>query len=400
MLQQARALQDRLIGIRRRIHQHPELGFQEVETARLVADTLSGLGIAVQTGVGRTGVIGHLGQAPPTVALRADMDALPIQEENDVPYRSRVPGVMHACGHDAHVACLLGAAMLLAQDPPPGQVRFLFQPSEEKQDEEGKGGAMWLIEAGIMEDVDAIFALHCFSDVEVGKIGVRTGPVCAAVDTAHITIRGQGAHGAYPHVGLDPVLLASQVIMALHTIVSRRVRPIDPAVITVGMIHGGTAANIIPEEVTFSATIRSFGPDVRRVLYREIDRACGIAKAMGGDYRLRIVEGYPPTVNDEAMTALVHQVAEELLGTEGVVAVDPTMGAEDFACYLAEAPGCFFRLGSGTPGEPPRVAHSPHFDIDERALPIGAAMLAAVAKRYLTSRVARGAEPEELTSAR
>ena len=388
MLKKAQALQNRLIAIRRQIHQHPELGFQEVETARLIAETLAELGIPAQTGVGKTGVIGYLGQGPPTVALRADMDALPIQEENDVPYCSQVPGVMHACGHDAHVACLLGAAMLLAQNPPPGQVRFLFQPSEEGQDEEDKGGAMRLVEAGVMEGVSAVFALHCFSDAEVGTVGVRAGPVCAAVDTAHVTIRGQGAHGAYPHRGLDPILLASQVITALHTIVSRRIRPIDPAVITVGTIHGGTAANIIPEEVTLSVTIRSFDPQVRETLHREIERACGIAQVLGGDYRLRIIAGYPPTVNDEAMTALVCRVAEELLGADQVLTVEPTMGAEDFSCYLtdkvgAQLPGCFFRLGSGFPGEPPRVGHSPRFDIDERALPIGAAMLAAVAERFL-----------------
>lgn len=385
MLQQAKALQERLTAIRRQIHQHPELGFQEVETARLVAETLAELGIPARTGVGKTGVIGYLGQGPPTLALRADMDALPIQEENEVPYRSQVPGVMHACGHDAHVACLLGAAMLLAQNPPPGQVRFLFQPSEEGQDKEGKSGAMRLVEAGAMEGVDGVFALHCFSDLEVGRIGLRVGPVCAAVDTAYITIRGRGAHGAYPHRGLDPILLASQVIQALHTIVSRRVRPIEPAVITVGTIHGGTAPNIIPEEVTFSATIRSFDPGVRRTLHAEIERACGIARALGGDYGLRIVEGYPPTVNDEGMTELVRRAAEELLGTDRVVIVEPTMGAEDFSYYLAKAPGCFFRLGSGFPGEEPRVGHSPCFDIDERALPIGAAMLATVAERYLRS---------------
>jgi len=383
MLKQATALQEWLTNTRRRIHQHPELGFQEVETSRLVARTLGELGIHTQTGVGKTGVIGCLGQGPPTVALRADMDALPIQEENDVPYRSQVPGVMHACGHDAHVSCLLGAATLLVQDPPPGQVRLLFQPSEEAQDEEGRGGAMRLVEAGSLEGVDAIFALHCFADLEAGRIGLRSGPVCAAVDTAHINIFGQGAHGAYPHRGVDPILLASQVINALHTIVSRRIRPIDPAVITVGTIHGGTAANIIPQEVTFSVTIRSFDPQVRQTLRLEIERACGIAQVLGGDFGLRMVEGYPPTVNDEAMTALARQVGAELLGADRVVTVEPTMGAEDFSHYLTQVPGCFFRLGSGFPDEQPRVGHNPHFDIDERALPVGAAMLAAVAQRYL-----------------
>lgn len=383
MLQKATALGDELTAIRRQIHQHPELGFQEVETARLVAETLGDLGIAAQVGVGKTGVIGRLGAGPPTVALRADMDALPIQEENDVPYRSQVPGVMHACGHDAHVASLLGAAMLLAQDPPPGQVRFLFQPSEEAQDDEGKSGAMRLVDEGAMEEVDAVFALHCFPDLEAGRIGVRSGPVCAAVDTAVATIVGQGAHGAYPHRGVDPILLASQVVTAMHSIVSRRIRPIDPAVITVGTIHGGTAANIIPEEVTISATIRSFDPQVRETLRREIERTCGIAEALGGAHRLRMIDGYPSTVNDEAMTGLVGQVASRLLGANRVVTVEPTMGAEDFSYYLLRAPGCFFRLGAGFPGEMPRAGHNPRFDIDERALPIGAAVLASVARQYL-----------------
>jgi amidohydrolase len=383
MLEDALGLQKRLIDVRRRIHQHPEVGFQEVETARLVKTALADLGIAAQCGVGKTGVVGRLGQGPPVVGLRADMDALPIQEENDVPYRSRVPGVMHACGHDAHVACLLGAAMLLAEDPPAGEVRFLFQPSEEGQDEEGKSGAMRMVEEGALEGVEAVFALHSFADLEAGWIGVRSGPTCAAVDTAYVTISGRGAHGAYPHRGLDPILMSSHVIMALHSIVSRRIRPLDPAVITVGSIHGGTAANIIPEEVTFSITIRSFDAEVRRTLLHEIDRACGIAQSLGGEYRLCIVEGYPSTVNDEAVSQIVREVAAEMLGAGRVTTVEPTMGAEDFSFYLSQVPGCFFRLGTGSPDTEARVGHNPRFDIDERSLPIGAAMLAAVARRFL-----------------
>jgi amidohydrolase len=387
MLEQAHALQPRLTAIRRQIHQHPELGFQEEHTAGLVASVLSELGIRGQTGVGKTGVVGYLGQGPPTVALRADMDALPIQEENDVPYRSQVDGVMHACGHDAHVACLLGAAMLLAAEPPPGQVRFLFQPSEEKQDQEGMGGAMRMIEDGALEGVDAIFGLHCYSDIVSGGVGLRAGPICAAVDTANIAILGKGAHGAYPHRGLDPVLLASQVVIALHTIVSRRIRPTDPAVITVGAIHGGSAANIIPEKVSLRVTIRSFDTEVRRTLHGEIERACDVARALGGDYHLRIMDGDPATINDELMTALASTAATDLLGPENVVPVEPTMGAEDFACYLERVPGCFIRLGSGFPDRPPLISHSPRFDLDERSLPVGAAVLATVAKRFILGKV-------------
>jgi amidohydrolase len=273
--------------------------------------------------------------------------------------------------------------MLLAESPLTGEVRLLFQPSEEGQDEEGKSGAMRFVEEGAVDGVEAIFALHSFADLEAGWIGVRSGPVCAAVDTAYVTVCGEGAHGAYPHRGIDPILISSHIITALHSIVARRIRPLDPAVITVGTIHGGTAANIIPEEVSFSITIRSFDAEVRRTLLREIDRTCGMAQALGGDYRLRIVEGYPSTVNDEAATEIVREVATEMLGAGRVATVDPTMGAEDFSFYLSQVPGCFFRLGTGSPDTERRVGHNPRFDVDERALPIGAAMLAAIARRYL-----------------
>lgn len=384
MLQRARILQDRLITWRRTIHMHPGLGFQEVKTAALVAETLREVGIHVETGVGGTGVVGTLGQGSLTVALRADMDALPIQELNDVPYASQVPGVMHACGHDAHVAILLGVATLLAEAPPTsGQVRFLFQPSEESAGPGGKSGALRMIEDGALEGVDAIFGLHVFPDIPTGAVGIIPGPAFAAADFFRLRVIGRGGHGAYPHRTVDPVVLSAQVITAMQTIVSRRLRPLDSGVVTVGTIHGGTKANIIPEEVELTGTVRSFRPEVREFLFAELERVCGVARALGGDFDLHIGDSYPPTINDIAMAAFVREVATDLLGTDQVRAPEPEMGAEDFSLFLEKVPGCYFRLGTGRPGEPAHGLHNPHFDIDERALPVGVAVLAEIAHRYL-----------------
>ena len=383
MLQRAQALRERLIEIRRAIHRQPELGFQEFKTAQLVADTLTELGIKVETGVGLTGVVGYLGERGPTIALRADMDALPIQELNDVPYASQVPGVMHACGHDAHVACLLGTAMLLAEAELKGQVRFIFQPSEEGQDEEGKSGAMRMVEAGVMEGVDAVVALHTHTDTLAGTIGLLPGPMMAAADSFRVAILGQACHGAYPHKGTDAIVLAAQVIVAIQTIVSRRIRPLDSGVITVGTIQGGTKTNIVADRVELAGTIRSFKPEIRQQLFDGLERACGVARALGGDYELKITPGYPFTVNDEALTEFVRQVGIDLLGPDKVGEAKAEMGAEDFSFLAARAPGCFFRLGVGFPDQEPRRGHNPYFDVNEDALPVGAAVLAEVARRYL-----------------
>lgn len=397
MLQRAHELHERLRAVRRDIHQHPELSYQEQRTAALVADTLRALGIDVQTGVARTGVVGILpppdlprrrgrsgGDEGPTVALRADMDALPIQEQNDVPYASQVPGVMHACGHDAHVAMLLGAAMLLAENPPPGRVRFLFQPSEEGPDEKGKSGGQRFVEEGVMAGVDAVFGLHVSSEYPAGTVAVRPGPIMAAADLFEVEVIGKGCHGAYPHKGTDPILLAAHVILALQQIVARRLDPLQSGVVTVGAIEAGSKHNIIPERALLKGTTRAFDAQVQQQILHELERACSVVRALGGDFRLRVVEGYPPTVNDPAMAAFVHTVADDLLGPEKVVEAQPRMGAEDFSFLAREAPGCFFRLGVRFPGQPERPLHSPTFDIDEEALPVGAALLAAVAWRYLS----------------
>ena len=387
MLKRAHELSDTLVSLRRDIHRHPELGFQEYRTAQRAAERLSELGIAVRAGVGKTGIVGDLGTGGPRIALRADMDALPIQEENDAPYASEVPGVMHACGHDVHVACLLGAAQLLSEEAAagllPGRVRFLLQPAEEVQDDEGLSGAMRMVGEGAMDGVDAVIGLHVWSELPVGKITLREGPTSAAVDSFKLLIQGCEAHGAYPHQGIDAITLSAQVINALQTVVSRRLDPTRGRVITIGTIHGGTKENIIAGQVSMTGTIRTFELETREALLTEMKRACSVARALGGDFELAIIPGFIPIVNDAAMTGLVHRVAADLLGEENVDEGPLEMGAEDFSYFAREAPGCFFDLGGATPGEPVRRHHHPRFDVDERCLPVGAALLAESARRYL-----------------
>jgi amidohydrolase len=389
MLDEARAIKDDLVAWRRVLHQHPELAFQELATAQRIAETLRALGLEVRTGVGRTGVVGRLGQGRPCIAIRADMDALPLTELNDVPYRSQAPGRMHACGHDAHMAMALGAARLLAGRSLPGEVRFLFQPSEEKADEQGVSGAMRMIEAGALEGVDAVIALHVDPGTPTGSICIAAGPMGATEDTFRGTIRGRGCHGAHPYSGLDPVFLATQVLVALYGLVSRRIDPVRPAMISVGMVHAGTEVNIIPEEVELAGTIRSFNDEVRATLHDELRKAFSLAQALGGDFELAIEEVCLSQVNDAGMAGLVRRTAVALLGKEHVLPAEAGLGAEDFGYMTRTVPGAMFGLGvtRGASGPP---VHSPHFDLDEEALPVGAAVLAEVAVRYLIdSSVAR-----------
>jgi len=382
MLDRARALQGQLTFWRRDIHQNPELGFRETRTASLVAGVLRSLGYRVRTGVGRTGVVGDRGEGHPIVAIRADMDALPIQEENDVPYASCAPGVMHACGHDAHTAILLGVATSLAEEPFPGTLRLLFQPAEEVADAEGLSGAPRMVQDGAMEGVDAVLALHVHPASPVGEVEVDAGPASAGVDTFWARISGHGVHGAYPHKGIDPIHIAGHVILALNAIVSRRVNPLEAAVISLGSIHAGRAANVIPETVELSGTIRYQQLEVQKVLHAEIERALGVARALGGDYELRLEDGGPPMINDPAVVEMIRQVAADLLGRENVKVRERTMGAEDFGRLSSLAPGAMFGLGAKIEGEE-RRGHSPTFDLDERCLPVGAAVLAETALRLL-----------------
>jgi amidohydrolase len=388
MYERAKEMSGFLAGIRHDIHRHPELAFQEHRTSQRIVRELTSLGIATQAGVAKTGVVGTLGDSGPCIALRADMDALPIQEANDVPYASKVPGVMHACGHDVHVACLIGAAKLLAGEHQAGrlhgQVRFLFQPSEEAQDDEGLSGGMRMAQEGAMDGVDVVAGLHVWSDLEVGKIATAEGPITAYPDKFELVIKGTAAHGAYPHQGFDAISLSAQVINAIQTVVSRRLDPTKAKVITIGTIEGGTKDNIMTGEVHMTGTIRTFEPDLRDELFRELERACTVARALGGDYELTIQPGYIPIVNDAGMTALVRSVGTELLGAENVTEGELGMGGEDFSYFSELAPGCFFELGGATPGAPKRSHHHPNFDIDERCLPIGAAMLAATAVRFIS----------------
>jgi amidohydrolase len=384
MLKEAREIQQQLTQWRRTIHRQPELGFDVHRTAELVATILADLGIRVQTGVGNTGVVGYLGAGDsPVIGIRADMDALPIQEENEVEYASQVPGQMHACGHDAHTTMLLGAAMLLSHHNLPGQVRFLFQPSEEMGDKEGISGAPRMIADGALEGVDAVIALHVDGSLDTGRVSVGDGWVGAAVDTFRAHIIGQGGHGAFPHQALDPIWLASQVLNALYALPSRRVAPLQPSVVSVGVIRGGSADNIIPDAVYLEGTLRSFADDVREQLIQEVEHAMRITRAFGGDYHLQIERGYPATYNDPIVVGWLRQIGSELLGREKVGTEQKTMGAEDFSFMAKAAKGAMFRLGVKPPGAEPRYLHTSTFDLDEKALPIGTAILAETARRFV-----------------
>jgi len=382
MLTKAQELSSQIIAWRRDIHMHPELGFEETRTAAKVADVMSQLGYRVRTGVGKTGVVADLGAGDPIIAIRADMDALPIQETNDIPYKSQIDGIMHACGHDAHVAIALGTATLLSKEELPGTVRFLFQPSEEMQDDEGLSGAPRMMEDGALEGVSSAIALHVYSALETGCVETAVENAGAGVDTFYAKIIGKGGHGSAPHKVVDPIFLSGHVIQAIHGIVSRRLWPYDPAVISIGSIHGGVADNVIPEAVELSGTIRFLSKEVQKEIHAEIERALGVAKALGGDFELEILEGYPPMHNHQNTVELIRQVAGEMVGSENVKTSKPEMGSEDFGYFIEHIPGAMFYLGCRIDDDE-RRHHDPRFDIDESCLPLGAAILADTAIRLM-----------------
>lgn len=389
ILQRAHAMHEQIRGWRRTIHRYPELSFNELKTARLVTGVLDGLGVEAETGVAKTGVVGHIvGGSGPTVALRADMDALPIQEQNGSEYDSQRAGLMHACGHDAHTAMLMGAATLLKgfvdEGRLQGNVKLLFQPSEENRDAEGKSGGQRMVEEGALNDVDAVFGLHVDPLAIAGTIGTRPGPMMAAGDMFDLTIKGFGGHGARPHMANDPILLAAQVIQSLNYIVSRRIDPVKSGVVSVCTIHAGTASNVIPETVQLSGTIRSVTPEIRQQLHAEVRRACSIVEPLGGSFDLNIKWGYPPTINDVAAANLAFDTLGHMLGENNIFEQDLVMASEDFSFMLQQAPGCFLRLGVKNPDwERTYPVHTSTFRLDENALPIGAASLAAMAVRWI-----------------
>lgn len=399
LLERAESFEDELVALRRDLHRHPELSFREHRTAAIAANRVEALGFRVRRGVGRTGVVAEFGTGGPVVALRADMDALPIQEAGTAEYRSTVPGVMHACGHDAHVSMLVGAARLLAEahgrgEWPGGAVRLLFQPSEEASDEENKSGATRMVEDGAMDGVASVFGLHVGADLPAGSVYTRPGPIMAGTDTFVAVAEGRSAHAARPHEGIDALVLAAHCVLACQNAVARRIAPDAQGVLTIGTIRGGVAENVVAERVEMTGTMRYFEEATRSVLHRELRRAFAVAEALGGAARVEIRPGYPPVVNDQAAARIARAAAAETLGGDAVADFEPRMYAEDFAILQREAPGCFMWLGAAL--DPPREHHHPNFDIDERVLVRGASVLAACALHALREHGSRALPPRSM----
>jgi amidohydrolase len=379
-------LSEELAALRREFHRIPEVGFQEFKTAALVESKLRRLGLEPTTGVAGTGVVALIeGERPgKTLLLRADIDGLPLEERTELPFRSEHPNAMHACGHDSHIAMLLGAAKVLLsrRSELAGNVKLVFQPAEE-----GPGGAEPMIQAGVLKDptVDAAIGCHIWNNLPVGQVGVREGPVMASSDEIEIEILGHGGHGAMPHDTADPIVAAGQLLNALQTIVSRSVSPLDPAVVTIATVHGGYKHNIIPDKVRLTGTVRTFSEELRRGMPSHLERVVqGVCAATGTRGTLQYNAKYPPTVNDPGMTALVREAAVAALGEDAVVHPEQSMGGEDMSFFLREVPGCYFFVGSRNPAKGcVHPHHSAEFNLDEDALPLGVKVLVASTLRYL-----------------
>jgi amidohydrolase len=362
---------DLIIQLRRDLHRIPETAYTEKKTSAYVTNYLNNLKLEVRTGIARYGVVGLMktGRAGPTLMIRADMDALPLKENTGLAFASEHEGVMHACGHDAHMAMVLGAATVFnaIKDKLTGNIKFLFQPAEE-----GPGGAKPMIEAGVMESpkVDYSIGCHVWPDIPEGTIGVRPGPFMAAMDRFDIKIKGKGGHGAMPQLCVDALEVGTQVVNALQRIVSRQLDPLEPTVVTIGTFHAGTAFNIIPAEAEMSGTTRTFNPDIWNSWEARIAKVVrGVCDSMGCDFELKFSQGYPVTINDASMAEIVRRCAGKVVGEDRVVVPQKTMGGEDFAYYLQRSQGCYFALGVGREGAAP--VHNPAFDFNEDIMLLG-----------------------------
>lgn len=381
-----RNLQPQLLEWRRRLHQKPELAFEENLTAEFVSQKLQEWGIEHQNNIAKTGIVATIdsGKPGPVLAIRADMDALPIQEENEVDYRSQHDGIMHACGHDGHTAIALGTACYLAKHKHSfsGTVKMIFQPAEE-----GPGGAEPMIAAGVLKnpDVDAIVGLHLWNNLPLGTVGVRSGALMAAVETFDCTILGKGGHGAMPHQTVDSIVVAAQIVNALQSIVARNIDPIDSAVVTVGTFHAGKTHNVIADTAQIGGTVRYFKPAYQGYFDKRIEQViAGICQSYGANYKFDYCSYYPPTINDATMAELVRSVAESVVETPaGIVPECQTMGGEDMSFFLQEVPGCYFFLGSANPEKNLAYPHHhPRFDFDETALGMGVEIFVRCVEKF------------------
>jgi hippurate hydrolase len=374
---------EKIVALRRDIHREPELGFDTRKTAEKVLAAIEGLPLDVHTGVAENGIVATLKgeKEGPTVGLRADMDALPIHEETGLPFASEIDGKMHACGHDGHTSMLVGAAHALSgmREGLNGSIKFFFQPAEE-----GGGGGKVMVEEGVADDVSSIFALHLWPGLPFGTAATKAGPIMAAADAFEMTVRGKGGHGAFPHQTADAIAMAAQIVTALQTLVSREVDPVEPAVVTVGEIGAGSAFNIIPQTARLGGTVRTLNGDLRRQMPERIEQlARGVAQGMRGEAELDYTFSYPVTMNDEGAASHALGVISDLLGEENTLELsNPSMAAEDFAYFLEKIPGAFIWLGVG---EDVSYLHTPTFSFDEPILPLGSALLTALALEKLGS---------------
>ncbi len=370
-----------IVAIRRDIHQHPEIRFDVERTAGVAAEALNALGITVKTGIGKTGVVGDLEVTGATkrIALRADMDALPIQEQTDVPYKSKIDGKAHLCGHDAHTAMLIGTARILShlKSQLKANVRFIFQPCEEAY----PGGALAMIEDGVLDDVDEIYGVHVFPLYPVGQYATCAGPMLAQSDTFEITITGRGGHAAFPHLTVDPIMIGTQFVNAAQSIVSRNVDPLDSAVVSITQFHGGDAKNVIPASVTLGGTVRTLDKAVQKRIKTQLESLlAGISNAHDATYNFVYQEGCPVTFNHEPCVDAVVSSAQALVGEENVLfPIPPILGGEDFACYSQKIPACFVMVGAGNEQKGiVNMCHHPQFDIDETCMIYGMALTTSI----------------------